>query len=242
MRYALISDIHSNLEAFLAVIETISKDKPDKYLCIGDIIGYGADPKEVIRLVEFLNPEIIVAGNHEWGVAGLLDIEYFNKDAQSAISWTKDILNNSEMDYIETFKIIYKHDDFTLVHGSLETPEEFHYIMNKADAYVTSDIMKTKICFVGHSHIPGIFYTAGARMEELKGRKVKMEPDKRYVINIGSVGQPRDGDPRASYAIYDTEDASVEIKRVAYDIESAKDKILKAELPSFLAYRLLEGR
>lgn len=241
MRYALISDIHGNLEALEAVIVASKKDNVDRYLCIGDIIGYGADPKESLRLVEFLKPQVIIAGNHEWGVTGLLDLEYFNDEAARAVSWTKSILSDTEIDYIGSFSLVYENKDLTLVHGSLEIPEEFHYIRDKGDAYVTSKLMNSSVCFVGHTHIPGIFYSDDGKMEQLKSFKIKMGPERKYVVNIGSVGQPRDGDSRASYALYDTEDSTVEIKRVTYDVESAKDKILKAGLPSFLAYRLLEG-
>ncbi len=242
MRYALISDIHSNLEALEAVADSVAKDRVDRYLCIGDIVGYAADPKEVIRFVQFLHPEAIVAGNHDWGVAGLMDMEYFNEDAVTAISWTKGMLNHGEIDYLGSLDLTYEGKGFTLVHGSLESPAEFHYILNAGDAYVTVTLMKTPVCFVGHSHCPGIFYSSDGKMEKLDGWKAKLAPDKKYVINIGSVGQPRDYDPRASYAVYDTEEGVVEIKRTSYDVDNAKGKILKAGLPSYLGYRLMEGK
>lgn len=242
MRYALISDIHGNLEAFEAVLSAISQERVDKYLCIGDVVSYGADPKEAIRLVQFLKPEALVAGNHEWGLADLLDLEYFNEDARKALLWTKGILNHSELDYLASFGLVYEAEGFTLVHGSLEAPAEFYYIHNSVEAHAASMLSKTPLCFVGHSHVPAIFYSDGSRMDDAKSCRIKIAPGKRYVINIGSIGQPRDGDPRASYAIYDTDEFTVEIKRVAYDIDSAREKILKADLPSSLANRLLLGR
>jgi len=242
MRYALISDIHSNLEALDAVVESIAKEKIGAYLCIGDIVGYGADPKEAIRIVQYLRPEALIAGNHDWGTAGRMDLEYFNEYAQAAILWTRGVLNHGEIDFLRNLRLTYEGKDFTLAHGSLESPEKFHYIINKGEAYETATLMETPVCFVGHSHIAGIFHSDGGAMEKLDGNRVKLEPRGKYVINIGSVGQPRDWDPRASYAIYDTDDSTVEIKRVSYDIERARDKILKAGLPSYLGYRLMEGR
>jgi len=242
MRYGLISDIHGNIEAFEAVLDDIKKERIDRYLCVGDVVGYGADPKEAIRLVKFIKPEVLIAGNHDWGAAGLFDLEYFNDEARASLLWTKGVLNHSETDYLESFKLVYETKEFTLVHGSLEAPEKFKYIQDSGDAYLTSRLAKTPLCFVGHSHKPAIFYSIDGKMKALGTKSVKMGPDKRYVINIGSVGQPRDGDPRASYAIYDTVESTVEIKRVSYYIDGAREKIVRAGLPSFLADRLLEGR
>jgi predicted phosphodiesterase len=257
MRYALVSDIHSNLEAFEAVLEAISKDNPDKYLCLGDIVGYGADPEEAVRLTQFLKTEAIVAGNHDWGVAGLLDLEYFSEEAAAAVLWTKGALNNSQREYLASFPLIYETKGFTLVHGTLEMPSEFHYIHNSGDAYVTAHLSKTPICFVGHSHVPAIFRSdegpsAGSgpvpslsrdgKMELVRSSSVKTEPDKKYVVNVGSVGQPRDGDPRAAYVIYDDSEGTIDIKRVSYSTDTTREKILKAGLPPFLAHRLSEGK
>lgn len=241
MRYGLISDIHGNIEAFQAVLDAISKDSVDDYLCIGDVVGYGADPQSCISLVRSLEPKILIAGNHEWGVLGLLDLEYFTETAKEAILWTKGALNQDELDYLKSFRLVYEGEAFTLVHGSLESPGEFNYIFNSGDAYFTMRLQKTSVCFIGHTHRPGIFcYDNGSityRMES----ELKVEKEKRYIVNIGSVGQPRDGDPRASYAIYDDEEKTIDIRRVEYDIKTARDKILKTSLPAKLAYRLAIG-
>lgn len=242
MRYALISDIHGNLEAFEAALDAISKDKVDGYLSIGDCIGYGADPKECIKRLKSLDCEALIAGNHERGVLGLFDIDNFNEYAKNAVIWTKGVLNKSETDYLETFRLVYEDAHFTLVHGSLESPKEFNYITNTGDAYITSRIMKTPLCFVGHTHKAGIFCFQGDKSEYIRPSGVKIENGKKYLINVGSVGQPRDGDPRAAYVIYDDESGTVDIKRVVYDIEGAQKKILKAGLPAFFAERLPEGR
>ena len=241
MRYGLISDIHGNLEALQAVLDLLLKERIDRYLCIGDVVGYGADPKACMRLIKKLEPAALVAGNHEWGTVELLGLEYFNEYAREAVIWTKRALSKDDADYLKSFRLVYEDEAMTLVHGTLDAPAEFHYLLNSHDAYLTMMQMKTPVCFVGHSHIPGIFYYDDG-VVSLRPAKVKVDRDKRYVINIGSVGQPRDSDPRASYAIYDNEDDTVEIRRAAYDIKKAQGKILEAGLPKVLAYRLSEGR
>jgi predicted phosphodiesterase len=240
MRYAVISDIHGNLEAFQAVLEAISKDRVDRYLSLGDVVGYGADPSACIKLLKTLSPEVLVAGNHEWGVLGQFELGYFNDAAKAAIEWTKTRISKEEIEYLRSFKLAYEGKDFALVHGSLDAPEEFSYILNDYDAYHNMKFMKPPVCFVGHSHVAGIFYS-GTRVKLATG-KITIEPDRKYVANAGSIGQPRDSDPLAAYAIYDDKEATLEIKRVSYDIKKAQEKILQAGLPPILAYRLAQGR
>ena len=242
MRYGLIADIHGNLEAFEAVLEALAKERIDTYLCIGDVVGYGANPKECIKKVRSLEPKALVAGNHEWGALGSLGLDYFSELACQAIIWTKSVLSGDELEYLGSFKLLAADKKLTLVHGSLEEPKEFLYIFDSNDARGTFGLLKTQLCFVGHSHIPGIFYCDGKTPGTINGMKAKIEPGKKYIINIGSIGQPRDGDPRASFAVYDEDSSAVEIKRVAYDVEKAKTKILAAGLPKRLASRLAEGR
>ena len=239
MRYAVISDIHSNLEALDAVSAALAKDSVDAYLCVGDVVGYGADPKECIRIVRNLGCRVSVAGNHEYGALGLLSLDYFTDDAREALVWTRGVLSAADADYLRSFELVHEGRDYTLVHGSLESPAEFNYIFNSGEAAATAAAAKTPVCFVGHTHAPGIFCLDSGRIERLGAWQVKIDYKKKYVINVGSVGQPRDGDPRASYAIYDAGAKTVEIKRVPYDIKSAQDKILKAGLPAFLAARLV---
>jgi predicted phosphodiesterase len=240
MRYAVISDIHGNLEAFQSVLEAISKDKVDKYLFLGDVVGYGADPSTCIRLLKSLNPAVAIAGNHEWGVLNQMDISYFNDAARAAVVWNRDTLDTTDVQYIKSFELIHEGKDFAMVHGSLSSPEEFNYILNDYDAYHNMKAMKAPICFVGHSHVAGIYYS-GARVR-FATDKISIEPNKKYVVNAGSVGQPRDSNPLAAYVIYDDKEATIEVRRVAYDIKKAQDKILQAGLPPILAYRLAQGR
>lgn len=242
MRYAILSDIHANLEAFNAVLEALSDEMVDSYLSVGDVVGYGADPKECIELLRSLNPSILIAGNHEWGILGLKEPEYFNEMAQAAILRTKALLGKEDMEYLKSFTLIHDDERMTLVHGTLNNPDEFYYIFDPDDADATMNKMSGPVCFVGHSHVPGIFVSEHRKIESLESRSVRIDYDRKYIINAGSIGQPRDGDPRACYAIYDDEEAMLEIKRVEYDIKKAQAKILKAGLPARLAYRLSEGR
>lgn len=223
MIYGVFSDIHSNLEALEAVLEALKKEKVDRYLCVGDIVGYAANPRECLKIVKDLGCPT-VCGNHDRAVSDLLDYSSFNDIAQAAVEWTKEILNEWEKDYLRELPFIHEEGEITMVHGSLDRPEEFEYVMDEEAAVRTIKLCKTKICFVGHTHQPFEYY---------RGMK--------FLVNDGSVGQPRDGDPRAAYCIFDSESGQARIKRVEYDIRSAMDKILAVGLPEYLATRLQEG-
>ncbi|MDD5436990.1 MAG: metallophosphoesterase family protein, partial [Candidatus Omnitrophica bacterium] len=225
-----------------AVLESAGRERLNGYLCIGDIVGYGANPKECVDTIKKLKPGTLVAGNHDWGVLGLLDLDYFNKEARDAIVWTSGVLGKPETDYLKSLELIRSRDNIVLVHGSLDEPEEFHYIFEAEDADKTFRLSRMALCFVGHSHVPGIFCHDGKTSGKVEGTTVRIESGKKYIVNVGSVGQPRDCDARASYAIYDEDAGTVEIKRVSYDIAEAQRKILKAGLPAWLASRLAEGR
>lgn len=242
MRYAVLADIHGNLEAFKAVLEALSGERIDEYLSIGDVVGYGADPKECIKLLKSLNPAVTIAGNHEWGVLALRPDEDFTEIARDAVLWARSVLGKDELEYLKSFPLIFEDEKMSLVHSSLNMPEEFYYIFDNEDAYVTLSRMRNPLCFVGHTHVPGIFSFERNKVEYIDNPKIRIDYERRYLINCGSIGQPRDGDPRASYVIYDDEDSTIEIKRVEYDVKKAQGKILKAGLPSKLAYRLSEGR
>lgn len=223
MRYAVFSDIHSNLEALEAVLEALKTEKVERYFCVGDVVGYAADPKACIKIIRQLDC-LTVCGNHDWAAVDLIDYSYFNVSARVAVDWTKLQLNDSEKNYLKGLPLKYEDEGITLVHGSLERPGEFDYIFEEDDASRTLDLCRTNICFVGHTHSPAKFTKGGRRL-----------------VNVGSVGQPRDYDPRAAYCIYETDTGTAEIKRVKYDIRRAMNKILDAGLPEVLAYRLLEG-
>jgi predicted phosphodiesterase len=242
MRHCIFSDVHANLEALEAFLAAAAKDSPDRYVFLGDVVGYGADPRACIAAVRKLGPEVLIAGNHEWGVLGLLDMGYFNEYAAAAIEWTRPLLDGEDTRYLETFVLSREDGACTFVHGSLEQPLRFRYVLDADDAGRSMRLARTPLIFVGHSHAAGVYYSGGGGAAKAAGMKARIEEGRAYLVNAGSVGQPRDGDPRLSYAIYDDGKRALEIKRADYDIASARKKILKAGLPEWLGSRLAEGR
>jgi len=241
MRYGIIADIHGNFQALEATLGTLSKEKIDKYLCLGDIVGYGASPEECIARIKELNPGI-VAGNHDWASVGLFDISYFNPEARDTLLWTKKNLKDEDRQYLKELKLIHKQDDLTLVHGSVVRPEEFKYIRDVSSAERAFSLLETRICFVGHTHRPIVFIQKDKDCIVSSKEKLHIEPKQCYIVNAGSVGQPRDGNPKGRYVVYDTDKEELETKSVSYDIKTAQEKIIKAGLPRMLAERLRFGK
>lgn len=242
MRYAVFSDVHSNLEALDAVLDAYKSEAIDKYFCAGDIIGYAASPKECVERIRKI-AAVTVAGNHDWAVIGLFPVRYFNPIAREAISFSSRGLDEKDINFLQSLKLIYKNEELTLVHGTLERPEEFQYMNDAYIAWESFLLLENNLCFLGHSHSAGIFIRdKDDRIAYLEDSSIDIEEGKSYIINVGSVGQPRDGDPRACYCIYDTEKKVVEVKRIAYDLETARKKIIAAGLPAALGNRLLTGR
>ena len=204
-------------------------------------MGYGANPNECIEMVRSLDAANIL-GNHDAAVIGKTDISYFNTYAREAVLWTKKEIDQAGSDYLRGLPLVLEEDLFTVVHGTLHDPEDFNYMMDGADAMHTFELLKTRICFVGHSHVPGVFIFTGGRMFRSDEDKIKIENNSRYIINVGSIGQPRDNDSRACYCVYDSDKDKVEFRRIEYDIRSAHDSIIEAGLPPMLADRLWAGR
>lgn len=241
MRYGIFSDIHSNLEAFRAVIDAYQREHIDRYLCIGDIVGYAANPLECVQLIKGLDAGI-VAGNHDWGSSGKFDLEYFTLSAREALVWTSSILGRAEKDFLCSLPLMHEEENFVLAHGSLDNPQEFHYLNNHEAAFADFTVLKKQICFIGHTHRPGVFVELDDNLFYKALGTLEIEGRKRYIVNVGSVGQPRDRDPRAAYVVYDTDQKAVELKRIAYDISAVQEKILNAGLPDFFASRLAQGK
>jgi len=242
MRYGIFSDIHSNLEALEAVLAAYKSEKIDQYLCVGDVVGYAANPRECIAKVMAL-VVVTVAGNHDWASVNLFPTDYFNPTARSAVLWTERQLDDEERHFLASLKLVYKNKDLTLVHGTLDSPGDFNYLSDGFIAEESFGLLETKLCFVGHTHIAGIFIKDKSEAIEYRQEDTfKIEEHKQYIINVGSVGQPRDGNPAAAYCIYDTEKKEVQIKRIGYDYETAREKIISAGLPRFLGDRLIMGR
>ena len=243
MRIGIISDIHGNAEAFQVVLNEI-KDM-DQIYCLGDIVGYGADPE---YCVEKVNKMVIpsIKGNHEGALTGELDVNYFNTDARMAIQWTKKNLQDKYYNYLKNLKKkITILNDMLGVHGSPRQPL-WEYIISEQTAQEIFESFDFKVYFIGHSHIAGYFtYHRKNKLVKyysaVNGLDFNIKDKNSYIINCGSVGQPRDGNPKASFAIFDTDGFSVRILRKSYPVEKAQEKILKAGLPRFLSERLSMG-
>jgi diadenosine tetraphosphatase ApaH/serine/threonine PP2A family protein phosphatase len=239
MRYAILSDIHSNLEALEAVLEDIAGQGVDDLLCLGDLVGYGANPNECVHRIRGLISHVVV-GNHDSAAVGQTDVSYFNPHARRAVSWTAENIAPEHARYISRLPYVKRVDGLLLVHATPSEPAEWKYLLSTQVARSEFQAFSESICFIGHSHQPVFFSTDGAP-RSLKGDRLLCDPGDRYIVNVGSVGQPRDGDPRSCYAIFDGRQRTVQLRRVAYDIKSAQRKILQAGLPPVLAARLARG-
>lgn len=243
MRCAVLADIHSNLEAFSAVLADIEhKGEVDELWCLGDVVGYGPDPGPCIDTLRRYK-HVCIAGNHDLAAVGKVDTKYFNPHAAAAIEWTARNLSDEQKQYLEELPLTVETGDFTLLHGSPMDPV-FEYLISAGIADRNFPRFHTRYCLVGHSHQPVSF-----REENGGAVPVGLSPgigiilgDPRMIINPGAVGQPRDGDPQASYILYDDEASVMRLIRIPYDIETTQDKIMKAGLPVHLATRLKEGR
>ena len=244
MKFGLFSDVHANWEAFSAVIEEFNKERVDQYVFLGDIVGYGADPVRCVRELKELIKRYdcqCLAGNHDHAACGLTDTALFNAHAKASIEWTKRQLEKEDFDFLAGMKMVFENKYFLAVHANPAAPKEWGYILDIDDAYVNFKCFQQQLCFIGHSHRP-IIFTQFDTVDAIIEPEVKLKKKGKYIINIGSVGQPRDGNPAACCAIYDTDKSLVEIRRVRYDITTAQEKIYQANLPKILAERLSLGK
>jgi len=243
LRYAILSDIHGNIEAFHAVLKDLRKEGLQRIIYLGDIVGYGANPRECIDLLRE-KTDAIVAGNHDWGTAGKTDINSFNAAAQRVIKWTMSQLSPEHKDFLSKLPLIKTEDFFLYTHSSPIKPQEWRYIFSVCEALRNiKSLIRKEGCFIGHSHIPAAFMLerSGKIFADTRLTKISIAKTSRFLINAGSVGQPRDGDRRASYGVFDSEERIFVLHRVRYDIANAKQKILSAGLPPILAERIGEG-
>ncbi len=242
MRYAIISDIHSNFEAFEAALVVLKSEGIDKYLCIGDIVGYGVDIDRCIELLHSLD-FISVAGNHDWASAGKFALENFNTMAKEAILYTREKINEEDLDFLSGLKLTFEEDNFILVHGSLVDPENFNYIIDGYSAQESFLQLKKQICFIGHSHVNEIYILLpDGRVIHSSDKQIILNNKNNYIVNVGSIGQPRDGNPLSCFCIYDSSKRQVSFVREKYDVKATRDKIIKAGLPLFLGDRLVNGQ
>jgi len=241
MRYAVISDIHGNLEGLQAVLRECSLAKVQAILCTGDIVGYGANPKECLAIIRQFKI-ITVAGNHDWAVGGRLDFSHFTDDGRAAVEWTRGNISMEDIAYLNGLELVVKNKDCILVHASLDHPKEFRYMTNVSKVTESFTLMDVPVCFIGHTHVQGVFVQADGKFYYLDNSTIEIQPRYKYIVNSGSVGQPRDGNPMAGFCIYDTQLQTIELRRVPYNIHEAQKKILEAGLPQNLAFRLSLGK
>ncbi len=240
MRYAILGDIHSNLEALQAVVREAHKLKVNRFVSVGDIVGYGPNPQECMDLLESL-PCMSVAGNHDQAVAGVTDFSGFRKEAQDGILWTRENCDAAHIQQLESLPLVYEGSDLSVVHASLFQPDQWEYVLSKYQAFVSMGCQKGLVCFYGHTHLPVIFRSDG-EIFPLIGDPITLSGGYRYFVNAGSVGQPRDANPCACLLIFDAKALTLEMHRVAYDIAETQKKIRQAGLPEVLAVRLTYGR
>jgi len=240
MRFAIFSDIHANLEALEAVLADARKRKCTHFVCLGDVVGYNANPHECVKWIREMDCPV-VKGNHDEQASLSTSSTNFNELAEQAIAWTRNNLTEKDKEWLRDLPLQKQVRDFTIVHATLDTPAQWGYVFNNLDAAASFTYQHTTVCFFGHTHVPMVFIRDdGVRRERIE--HVRIELTKKYFINMGSVGQPRDGNWRAAYCVYDIENNLVEQLRVKYDLAGAQKKIIKAGLPPLLAERLTIGR
>ncbi len=243
MRYAILSDIHGNLEALEAVLEDIAHQQIDVTICLGDIVGYYPDPESCIKLVK---EHIVysVAGNHDYAAIGLIDTKNFTYFAYEAMEWTKKQLSESSKEYLGSLPLSVQMDKMLFTHSSPVKPKNFIYIFPNSDIAIQDAFgsMVYRLNFIGHSHCPFFVFQDENKINLHRDNSITINRDYYYLVNVGSVGQPRNYDPRSCYTIYDTDQELVSLNFVAYDYRKTQKKVKNSNLPEFLADRLQTGR
>lgn len=243
MKYAVLGDIHGNLSALQTVLASVAQAKVDVVISVGDVVGYGAAPRECIALLREIGAAVVL-GNHDAAAVDRLDTMFFNNHAKAAIQWTRRVLAPEDRTWLGQLPYVRHLEHCSVAHGTLHRPELFDYIQTVDDADPSLEAMPLPVCFVGHSHVPVTLL----RMKDDPGRtaytpdpELDLTDVSRALVNVGSVGQPRDEDPRTGYALYDSETGRVSLRRMEYDIEREAQRIRAAGLPSMLADRLFLG-
>ena len=240
MRFAILSDIHANLEALEAVLADARAQKCTHFVCLGDVVGYNANPGECVKIIQDLECPV-VKGNHDEQASIDASTEGFNELAEEAIGWTRAHLSATDKAWLADLRLTRQVRDFTIVHATLDTPQQWGYVFNDLDATASFTYQHTSLCFFGHTHWPTAFVRED-NVRRITVGQIILAAGKRYFINPGSIGQPRDRDWRAAYCILHADRQLVEERRVKYDLETAQRKIRAAGLPDRLADRLAVGR
>lgn len=240
MRTAVLSDIHGNLEALAAVLAEVDRLGVDRVCSLGDIVGYGPDPAACVEIVRN-RASVSLMGNHDAAVAGLASLKEFNEFARWAVEWTAARLESPQIAYLAALPYTGRAPGVLLVHASPIEPEGWHYIHGLPDIGEHFAAFAERLCFVGHSHRPGIYAIRGTQSFARHRERETLGEGLRYLVNVGSVGQPRDRDPRAAYVIHDEDGNYVEVRRVAYPVEKTQERMRAAGIPNFLIDRLSAG-
>lgn len=240
MRYALFGDVHGNLQAFQAVLKEIDALAPDAILCLGDTVGYGADPVACLSLLRERGIKAI-AGNHDYAACGKMPTVCFNDDALKSIRWTHDALDQEQLGYIASLPLTLQMPGLSLAHGTMAAPELFPYILSLPDAVRCFISHSQPFAFVAHTHVPISFVLTGTEVTFSAEASMKIPTAARAIVNVGSVGQPRDGNADAAFCLFDTVARTMELRRVPYDVEAAAEAIVRAGLPQANALRLRLG-
>lgn len=241
-KIAILGDIHANIDALGTVLEDCAEQGVTEYLCTGDVVGYNACPKECLDMVRSLGCPV-VKGNHDHYVAEeRLNLDDFNPAAAAVVKWTREQLGEDDLEWLADLPFTVTEKGITIVHATMDRPGTFGYVFDHQQAETNFIQQKTPICFHGHTHCPMIYEKQMAGVFRIDPQEMVLKPGRKYFINVGSVGQPRDGDPRATYVIYDPLARKMEYRRLEYDVEAAQARIRKAGLPERLAARLALGQ
>ena len=240
-RIAILGDIHANLEALTTVLDDCSAQGVDEYLCTGDVVGYNACPHECLDIIREIGCPVMM-GNHDYYVSREMDLSDFNPHAAYVVEWTRAQLNAEELQWLASLPFQKTVKGVSLVHATNDTPASFGSVFDNLQADANFINQKTPVCFHGHTHCPMIYEKSMQGVARIDPQNFKLVAGRKYFINVGSIGQPRDGDPRATYVIYDNVAKIVEFRRLEYDIASAQARIRAAGLPERLAERLQYGQ
>jgi len=242
MRTAIISDIHANQEALDAVLQRIAREEVDRTICLGDVVGYGASPDECCAML-IEHGVLSLLGNHDAAVTGAMDEAYYYEGARRALQWTRDHLSEASYKWLYGLPFTRIEDDVAFFHSAPILPSGFFYVVQASEAQTHAQVMDRlrAVSFIGHAHLTIAFSISEKKVKSVEAKQVKPKPDTRFIVNVGSVGQPRDRDPRACFAIWDSDKQNLTYVRVEYDIESAAAKILAAGLDEKFAKRLFMG-
>jgi predicted phosphodiesterase len=240
VKYGILGDIHANMDALETVLEEMDKQGVQRLVSVGDLVGYGAQPCEVIQTMRRRNASV-VAGNHDHAAIGRLNIDFFNTYARESALWTRKTLGPQDKDYLGLLPWTETIEDFVVVHSTLYAPELFEYIQTSYDAHLSFEQQKSRLSFIGHSHVP-VNFIKRRNVTFNTATEIRVEDDALTMINVGSIGQPRDENPKACCCVYDSDERVVRLTRLAYDVEQAGQRIKSAGLPEVLAERLKYGR